>query len=84
MQTKLTLTIEKDVIKKAKAYARKKDKSVSRIVEDYLRNVSQEKLVSTTQLNLKAPITESLVGMFEDSGKSYKTMLDEARAERGL
>ncbi|HRA01466.1 MAG TPA: DUF6364 family protein, partial [Thermoflexales bacterium] len=66
MQTKLTLTIEKDVIKKAKAYARKKDKSVSRIVEDYLRNVSQEKLVYTTQLNLKAPITESLVGMFED------------------
>ena len=37
-----------------------------------------------TKLNLKAPITESLVGMFEDSGKSYKTMLDEARAERGL
>lgn len=83
MQTKLTLTIEKDVVKKAKAYARQKDKSVSRIVEEYLRNVSQDRL-APSDLTLKAPITESLTGMFEDSGKDYKAMLDEARAERGL
>lgn len=83
MLTKLTLTIEKDVVKKAKAYARKKDKSVSRIVEEYLRNVSQDRFAASN-LKLNAPITESLTGMFEDSGKDYKTLLDEARAEREL
>ena len=40
MITKLTLTIYKSVIEKAKKYAQGKNKSVSRIVEEYLRNIS--------------------------------------------
>ena len=36
MTTKLTLTIDKAIIKKAKSFARDKNKSVSRIVEEYL------------------------------------------------
>ncbi len=38
MLTKLTLTIDKSVVEQAKVYAQKKNRSVSRIVEDYLRN----------------------------------------------
>lgn len=42
MNTKLTLTIEKSVIEKAKKYARKKDKSLSDIVENYLKAVTKD------------------------------------------
>jgi Family of unknown function (DUF6364) len=82
MLTKLTLTIEKDVIEKAKEYAQQKNKSVSRIVEDYLKNISQNRTTLAFDLELKSPITDSLVGMFEDNGQDYKTMLEEARSEK--
>lgn len=36
MTTKLTLTVEKSVIEKAKHYARQNGKSLSGLVEDYL------------------------------------------------
>ncbi len=82
MLTKLTLTIENDVIDRAKEYARGKNKSVSRIVEEYLNNVSQQDSRDVPLKNLKSPITDRLVGMFVDSGEDYKTLLDNARAER--
>jgi antitoxin component of RelBE/YafQ-DinJ toxin-antitoxin module len=81
MLTKLTLTIDKYVIEKAKEYAQQKNKSVSRIVEEYLKNISQNRNLAF-DLELKSPITDSLVGMFEDNGKDYKTMLEEARSEK--
>jgi hypothetical protein len=84
MLTKLTLTIEKDVIEKAKEYAQQKNKSVSRIVEEYLKNISQNRTTLAFDLQLKSPVTDSLVGMFEDNGKDYKTMLEEARSEKFL
>ena len=84
MLTKLTLTIEKDVIDQAKSYAHGKRKSVSRIVEEYLKNVSTQGSKAAPIAEMKSPITDSLVGMFKDSGKDYKTMLDEARSERFL
>ena len=40
MTTKLTLTIEEKVIGSAKKYAEKKGKSLSHIVENYLKSVS--------------------------------------------
>ena len=82
MLTKLTLTIEESVVEKAKDYARGKSKSVSRIVEEYLKNLSEgsEPLISSDVI--KSPITDSLTGMFADGGKDYKTMLEEAREER--
>ena len=42
MTTKLTLTIEDQVIKTAKRYARRKGKSLSGLVENYLRVLVQE------------------------------------------
>ena len=42
MTTKLTLTIEEKVIKTAKKYARKKGKSLSGLVENYLKLLSAE------------------------------------------
>lgn len=84
MATKLTLTIDKAIIKRAKSYAKNKNKSVSRIVEEYLNNISSGTTPSTFSRTLEAPITDSLVGMFKDNGREYKDMLDESRSERFL
>ena len=40
MTTKLTLTIEEKVISSAKKYAQKKGKSLSNLVENYLKSIS--------------------------------------------
>jgi len=42
MTTKLTLTVEKDVIKKAKSYARHTGRSLSELIESYLETLTEE------------------------------------------
>lgn len=84
MQTKLTLTIDKAVVKQAKAYAQKKHRSVSGIVEEYLENLSGSKLAFPVYDELKSPITDSISGMFKDDGKSYEEMLEKALLEKYL
>jgi len=39
MKVKLTLTLDPDVIKRAKAYARSKGRSLSELIESYLRDM---------------------------------------------
>ena len=39
MSTKLTLTVEKSVIEKAKSYANKTGRSLSEIIENYLETL---------------------------------------------
>ena len=41
MTTKLTLTVEQEVIEKAKTYARKTGRSLSAIIESYLEKLIQ-------------------------------------------
>jgi len=84
MATKLTLTIDKAIIKKAKNFAQEKNKSVSRIVEEYLNNISSSNTPKEFTNILYAPITDSLIGMFKDTGKDYKDLLNETRTERFL
>lgn len=68
MLTKLTLTIESDVVSRAKEYARSKHRSVSKLVQDYLKTVSD---------------TESITGMFreKDTGQDYDELLESALSE---
>jgi hypothetical protein len=40
MNTKLTLSLDKDVIDQAKKYARRRHQSLSKVVEGYLRQLS--------------------------------------------
>ena len=42
MTTKLTLTVEKEVIERAKIYARKTRRSLSEIIQTYLDLISSE------------------------------------------
>ena len=82
MLTKLTLTIDDTVIKRAKKYAQIKNKSISRMVEEYLDIISDE---SNKELNfeqLSSPITDGMVGVVKDNGKDYKQLLEEALVER--
>mgnify|MGYP000563164095 CR=1 FL=1 len=62
MQTKLTLRVEDSLIQQAKDYAREHDKSLSQIVADYFKALTESK-----QKLENAPITQSLIGMLSDS-----------------
>ena len=60
MDTKLTLTIDKQVISKAKRYAKTSGRSLSDLVENYLKN-----LTSTDKGDLDiSPRVKSLMGSF--------------------
>jgi hypothetical protein len=84
MLTKLTLTIDQSVVAQAKQYARKKNSSVSRIVEEYLKNIAMPQGSTTNIGSIKSPITDSISGMFHDTGASYQEMIDEALREKYL
>jgi hypothetical protein len=43
MATKLTLTIEKAIIERAKSYAKKTGRSLSELIENYLETITEEK-----------------------------------------
>jgi len=82
MNTKLTLTIDKTVIEKAKAYAGKQGRSLSSMIENYLKAVTskEEKIVSEKELT---PIVKSLIGSFKMSADfDYKDELNKMRDEK--
>ena len=64
MNTKLTLRLDKDVIRRAKEYSQEVGKPVSRLVEDYFRVVTSAKLPEEDL----PPLVKSLRGCIEGSG----------------
>lgn len=62
MNTKLTLTIEQSLIEKAKQYAKSKGRSLSDIVENYLKVIIKEE---NTKVIDSTPIASSLRGSFK-------------------
>ena len=61
MNTKLTLTIEENVIEKAKQYAKTKDRSLSDIIENYLIALTSKHAKKEIELT---PIVKALKGSF--------------------
>ncbi len=86
MLSKLTLTIDQDVIAQAKKYAKVKHRSVSKLVEEYLKTVSDSENIRNNDLNLEASLTNSITGMFKEeyNGQSYKDILEAALLEKYL
>ncbi|MFZ4524722.1 MAG: DUF6364 family protein [Chlorobium sp.] len=84
MLAKLTLTIDDEVISRAKIYAQRKQRSVSKIVEEYLKNVSDIDRTDIPTSQLDAEITNRITGMFKEnySGESYKEILSAALMEK--
>ena len=63
MNTKLTLTIEEDVILKAKDYALSTGDSLSNLIENYLKAVAQNNS-KNKEIKL-TPLVKSLKGSFK-------------------
>jgi len=79
MNTKLTLTIEQSIIEKAKLYAKGKGRSLSDIIENYLKAITMEQRI----VEDVSPLVNSLRGSFK-SPKSfdYKKELSEGLSEK--
>ena len=79
MTTKLTLTIEEKVISSAKKYAQKKGKSLSNLVENYLKSISSKE----ADLNALSPKVTKLMGVINlPKDFNYKTALGSAIAKK--
>lgn len=79
MNTKLTLTIEKEIIERAKNYAKGKNRSLSDIIENYLKILTKEE--KNNQIKKLNPVVESLKGSFKipkaiDYKKELKNRLE--------
>ena len=82
MNTKLTLTIEHTIIEKAKKYANVKGRSLSDIVENYLKAITKEDTVESISLT---PIVKSLKGSFKaPKNIDYKKELSKRLTEKYL
>lgn len=80
MNTKLTLTIEQEIIQKAKEYAKDKNRSLSDIVENYLKILTKEE--KEKELKKINPVVKSLKGSFKipknmDYKKELRNRLEE-------
>ena len=82
MNTKLTLTIEQTIIEKAKKYANVKGRSLSNIVENYLKAITKEDTIESIELT---PIVKSLKGTFKTpKNLDYKKELSKRLTEKYL
>ncbi len=76
MNTKLTLRMDETIVRKAKIEAKRRGKSVSRMVADFFESLGLEQ---TLEKDLP-PTTASLIGILkgkEISEEDYKTYLRE-------
>lgn len=82
MNTKLTLTIEQTIIEKAKKYANNKGRSLSDIIENYLKVITKEDDTENIELT---PIVRSLKGSFKaPENLDYKKELTKRLTEKYL
>lgn len=76
MNTKLTLTIEKEVIQGAKKYAKTKGQSLSEMVENYFKIITLDK--REMKPNQLSPRVRKLRGIIKTNRKiDYKQILKE-------
>ena len=82
MNTKLTLTIEERIIHRAKKYAKQNGRSLSGIIENYLKIITQEEAQEISEIT---PIVKSLKGSFKaPKSYDYKKDLTDGLSEKYL
>lgn len=84
MATKLTLTVDKNIIEEAKKYAKLQGRSLSNLIEEYLKSlVKKENEPEEFEIS---PIVKSLWGSVkpEPESKSDKEILGDAILEKYL
>ena len=81
MSTKLTLTIDGQVIRKAKSYAYARGRSLSELVENYLKTLDSNR--SQKEADELAPSVKSLMGSFKaPKDFDYKKILREEKLKK--
>ena len=76
MNTKLTLTMDKNVIEEAKIYAKQYDQNLSALVENYLRLLTVQTM--NIRPNQLSPRVQRLRGILKnDKNFDYKKVLTE-------
>ena len=83
MNTKLTLVLEQEIIQKAKDYAKQKNRSLSNIIENYLKSLTKDE---TKKDAVKiSPMVKSLRGSFKlPKDFDYKEELVKALEKKHL
>lgn len=82
MNTKLTLTLEKEIIEQAKKYASNKGRSLSEMVENYFRYITESKTEAIEEVQL-SPRVRKLKGVLKvDSSFDYENNLNEAKNDK--
>lgn len=80
MITKLTLTLDDQVIRRSKRYAKDKKTSISSLVGNYLNSLTLRQNESSGELT---PIVKSLMGSFRvPKDFDYKSILREEKFKR--
>ncbi|MBK8044456.1 MAG: hypothetical protein IPK21_18440 [Haliscomenobacter sp.] len=81
MNTKLTLTIEEEVIKTAKEYAKEKGQSLSDLVENYFKLISKDRReIQPEQLSPRIQRLRGIMTIDEDF--DYKKVLTEELSKK--
>ena len=82
MNTKLTFTIEQSVINQAKKYAKDRKRSLSDLIENYLKSLVSERDKGNKSYS---PDVDSLIGCFkEPENFEYKKDLTQILSEKHL
>jgi hypothetical protein len=80
MTTKLTLTIEEDIIKLAKKYAADKGRSLSDLIENYLKNL----VMKETKEEFSPKVKKLMGSVSAPADFDYKKALSDAIAKKHL
>jgi hypothetical protein len=85
MSTKLTLTIDPEVIAKAKQYAREHGRSLSNLIENYLQSLVEEPEAAGYEPP-HSPLVRSLKGAIrlEDQELPYREILEDELLKKYL
>jgi hypothetical protein len=82
MNSKLKLTIEHSIIEKAKRYARERERSLSDLIEDYLRALTNEKEIDEDD---SISVIKKLRGSFDlPKNFDYKNELTDSLTKKYL
>ena len=88
MDTKLTLNIDKRIINKAKSYAKKQGRSLSDLIENYLKLVTSNEKIDEEELMSKiSPDIKELVGVLKHKYPkdiNYKDIVSDYLTEKYL
>ena len=81
MSTKLTLTIEKEVIQTAKEYAKEKGQSLSELVENYFKLITMNRReIKPKELSPRVQQLRGIIKIKEEV--DYKQILSEELAKK--